>query len=76
MIDISDKPKGAFWRTMEELTTGEGLIYARGLVCNGPHKADAADAYRWGIATLVQRRNGTDDYSYIAQKLDPKRRKI
>ena len=75
MINIIDKQYGAFLETLAVAKVGEHIIYARGDECNGHHKDDVLDAYRRGLVTLVQKKHGPSDYSYIAQKLDPKRRK-
>lgn len=75
MIDITDKPKGEFWTTLHAARVGENIVYHIGRHCGGVHRQDAMDAYDRGLVTLVQKRDGPGMFAYIAQKLDPKRRK-
>lgn len=75
MIDITGEKKGYFWTTLHEARIGEQIVYARGASCNGVHRQDAMDAYERGLVTLVQKRNGPADFSYIAQKLQPRKKK-
>jgi len=73
MIDIKDEPKGKFWSVLHEARPGENIVYSRGPFCTGRHRHDAMDAYNRGLVTLVQKRNGYADFSYVAQKLNPKK---
>jgi hypothetical protein len=75
VIDITKESKGMFSTTLREARPGERIIYARGLSCTGHHRHDAMAAYQRGLVILMQKRNGPSDFDYIAQKLDPKRRK-
>jgi len=75
MIDITNEGKGKFWTTLNEARPGENIVYAKGSTCNGPHRADAAEAHDQGLVTLVQRRRGYADFEYIAQKLARKGKK-
>lgn len=75
MIDVTNEGKGKFWTTLHAARPGENIIYARGSTCNGPHRADAAEAQAQGLVTLVQRRKGYADFEYIAQKLARKGKK-
>lgn len=75
MIDITKEKAGAFAEALETAEVGEGIIYFRGWPCSGPHRKAANEAYAAGLVTFVQRREGPSDYSFIAQKLAPKKRK-
>lgn len=75
MIDITDEAKGKFWTVLDAARVGENIVYCRGPSCTGHHRHDAMDAHTRGLVALVQKRNGYADFSYVAQKLDPKRRK-
>ena len=75
MIDIKDEPKGKFWSVLHEARPGENIVYHVGRHCAGAHRTDAMDAYDRGLVTLVQSRGGPGMFIYIAQKLDPKRKK-
>jgi len=75
MIDIKNEPKGKFWIVLHEARPGENIVYHEGPNCGGSHRTDAMDAYDRGLVTLVQSRAGPGMFNYIAQKLDPKRKK-
>jgi len=75
VIDITTKRKGAFWDTLIAVPAGEHILYARGDTCSSIHKADAMQASDRELVMLVQKKNAPFDYSYIAQKLHPKRSK-
>jgi hypothetical protein len=75
VIDITGEKKGAFWSVLHEARPGEQIVYARGVTCNGVHRQDAMQASEEGLVALVQKRNGTADFSYIAQKLQSRKKK-
>lgn len=75
MIDVSGEPKGKFWSALDESEIGGSIVYHVGQHCGGPHRIDAMDAYDRGLVTLVQSRGGPGMFIYIAQKLNPKRKK-
>lgn len=75
-MDIKDEPKGAFWTALGKTEIGSNIVYHVGGHCGGPHRVDAMEAYERGLVTLVQSRGGRGVFIYIAQKLDPKRKKI
>ena len=75
MIDITTKRKGAFWDTLIAIPAGERILYARGDMCDSVHRGDAMHASDRELVALVQKKNGPFDYSYIAQKLKPKKGK-
>lgn len=75
MIDITTRRKGAFWDTLIAVPAGEHIIYARGATCESVHKSDAMQASDRELVALVQKKNAPFDYSYIAQKLKPKKTK-
>lgn len=74
MIDITNEGKGKFWTTLHEARIGEQIVYARGSTCNGIHRYDAMQASDKGLVSLVQKRNGPSDFSYIAQKIKPRKK--
>ena len=75
MIDIKDEPKGKFWSVLHEARIGEQIVYSRGASCTGHHRESAMDAYQRGLVTLVQKRNGPADFSYVAIKIKPRTQK-
>ena len=75
MIDITKHPKDGFWLALEDAAVGESIVYHTGPYCGGCHRRDAMDAYARGLVSLVQSRVGPEMFNYIAQKLDPKRKK-
>lgn len=75
MIDITDKPEGEFDSVLRSARIGEHIVYYRGASCSGPHRTAARNAYDRGLVALLQRRNGRADFTYIAQKLTPRRGK-
>lgn len=74
MIDITGEKKGYFWVAFHEARTGEQIVYARGSTCVGAHRHDAMQASDEGLVSLVQKRNGPGDFSYIAQKNKPRKK--
>ena len=74
MIDITGEKKGYFWTTLHEARIGEQIVYARGSSCTGVHRHDAMQASDEGLVSLVQKRNGPSDFSYIAQKIKPRKK--
>lgn len=75
MIDISSQPSGKFWDALSEAEVGTPIVYHIGLHCGGSHRRDARDAYERGLVTLVQKRNGPGNFIYIAQKIEPRKKK-
>jgi len=73
MIDITEQRKGAFWTALHEAQPGDNIVYARGSSCTGVHRHDATQASDEGLVSLVQKRNGPSDFSYIAQKIKPRK---
>jgi hypothetical protein len=75
MIDITSEGTGKLWSVLYEARIGEQIVYSRGKTCNGVHRYDAMSAYERGLVTLVQKRNGPADFSYIAVKIKPRTQK-
>jgi hypothetical protein len=74
VIDITGEKKGYFWTTLHEARIGEQIVYTRGSSCTGVHRHDAMQASDEGLVSLVQKRNGPSDFSYIAQKIKPRKK--
>ena len=75
MINITKDMRGRFWPVLHEARIGEQIVYHRGPTCGGNPRHDAMSAYDKGLVTLVQKRNGPEDFSYTAIKIKPGKKK-
>jgi len=68
MIDITDMKNVKFWEALMSVPPGTSIVYHVGAHCGGAHRVDALKAYERKLVSLVQKRNGPDSFTYIAQK--------
>ena len=70
IIDISDKGVGAWQEAISKTVPGDQIVYHKGAFCAGNHRRAAMEASNRKLVCLVQRKVGSGEFHYIAQRID------